>query len=420
MAARNDALSMRIALISVHGDPLVPIGAEEAGGQNVYVGEVGRALARRGHQVDIFTRGRDCSDIEIHPLNDRLQVVRLPCGPRGFLSRNSLFAHLPAFVAQMDRYARMTAATYDVIHSNYWLSGWAGMRQAREWNVAHVHTNHSLGAVKFAAEGGRHATGSMRLMVEEQVLASAHVIATSPQEVEVIRKAYVARPGVEVIPCGVDDQKFQPLDQAACRSSLGIAEDALVLGYVGRFDPLKGIETFVRAAALVAADLPVQLVITGGYEPGAHDGREYERITALIDERGLTACTRMLGKVPQDALARVYAALDVCVVPSHYESFGLVTIEAMACGRPVVASRVGGLQYTVDEGHTGLLAPVKDAAAFATACRAILTQPELRERMGRAAFRRVQSLFTWDAVSRALEANYARLAQGTLRRAHGA
>jgi glycosyltransferase involved in cell wall biosynthesis len=399
-----------IALVSVHGDPLMPLGAEEAGGQNVYVREVARALARRGHRVDVFTGGRDCDAPEYHAL-EGARVIRLPAGPRGFIPRNHLFAHLPAFARAVAAHARAEGRRYDVLHSNYWLSGWVGMRLTGAWGIPQLHTHHSLGAVKYAATGKAPACADDRLAVEDELSAHcATIVATSPQDVTSLARFYPRQATTAIVPCGVDDSLFGPLDAAACRAEWGLSDDGPVLLYAGRFDPAKGIETFVNAAARLAADHPVQLVFAGGYDPDAQDGAEFRRIQALVSALGLGDRARFLGMVPREKLASVYAAADVCVVPSHYESFGLVAIEAMACGTPVVASDVGGLRYTVVHRETGLLAPVRDDRAFAGSIRLLLDDPALAARMGREGTRLVRQLFTWSAVAERLEGLYASVA----------
>lgn len=409
-ATASGRLPLRVALVSVHGDPLVPIGAEEAGGQNVYVREVARALAERGHHVDVFTRSREADVLEVEPLG-RARVIRLPTGPRGFVSRNHLYPHLAEFASRMERYTAESGQRYDVLHSNYWLSGWVGMRLTGAWRIPQLHTHHSLGAVKFAATGKTPAHGRVRLEVEDAL--SAHcdaIVATSPQDVASLRRHYVHQPRTAIVPCGVDDALLGPLDPAACRAELGFPDDRAVLLYVGRFDPNKGIETFVRAAALLGPEFPVQLVFAGGFDPATPDAREFERIRALVGELGLAAHATFLGKVAPEALAAVYSAADLCVVPSHYESFGLVSIEAMGCGTPVVASDVGGLRYSVVHRETGLLAPAQDEQAFAGSIRLLLADEPLRARMGRAGARLVQRMFTWRAVAERLEALYDGLA----------
>lgn len=403
-----------IALVSVHGDPLALPGAEEAGGQNVYVRELARALVRRGHAVDVYTRGRESGFQSIHDL-DGARVIRLPCGPAGFVPRTELYPHLPAFVREMALFARRADVRYDLLHTNYWLSGWVGMQLAEHWRVPQVHTHHSLGAVKFAVTGQAPALGRQRLDVEEQLGAWCDtIIATSPEDLASMARYYARRPNAVIVPCGLDPVHFHPGDQVADRLALGLPADRPVLAYAGRFDPAKGVETFVDAAARVAAERPVTLLLAGGFDPAASDGREFRRIVALVEARGLTHCTRFLGRLEPAALATTYRAADVVVVPSHYESFGLVAIEAMACGTPVVASDVGGLRFAVVHRETGLLSPARDERAFASAITTLLDDPALRARMGDDAQRLAHRLYTWDAVAARMEGVYGSLAGARL------
>lgn len=408
----NRRSALRVALVSVHGDPLLPLGAEEAGGQNVYVREVAMALAARGHHVDVFTRGRECEAPEVLPLGEA-RVVRLPAGPRGFISRNQLFRHLPEFAERLRNFS--AGRRYDVLHTNYWLSGWVGRRVSEGWGTPQAHTHHSLGAVKYAASGKVPAIGQQRLDVENQLIASTAVVATSPQDIACMERYYQRRPQATIVPCGVNAQRFVPQDQAACRATLDLPQGVPLLAYVGRFDPQKGIDTLVRAAKLASAKHPVHLVLAGGFEPGAGDANEYERIRALVEALGLTERTTFLGRQEQARLPLVYGAADLCVVPSHYESFGLVSIEAMGCGTPVIASDVGGLRYSVIHRETGLLVPPRDDDAFASAITLLLDDAGLRARMGAAGARLVQRVFTWDAVAERLEGLYQSLEAGAAR-----
>lgn len=408
-----------LALISVHGDPLLPLGAEEAGGQNVYVREVARALAARGHAVDVFTRGRDCREIEIHPWAGA-RIIRLPAGPRGFISRQHLFAHLPEFRGHLAEFARWSGARYDVVHSNYWLSGWVGMQLQAQWGLPLTHTHHSLGAVKYASEGRMPRTGATRLQIEERLGARCEaLIATSPQEAADMRRLYEVRRPIEVVPCGIDVETYHPRDKRLARRELGLPDDVQLLAYAGRFDPRKGIDTMVRALRLLT-ERPVHLVLAGGTDRATADVAEYERIVHLVHELGLGGQVTFLGRQAPQRLALVYAAADLCVVPSHYEPFGLVAIEAMGCGTPVVASRVGGLQYTVEDGETGLLVPPRDPEALAEACSSLLSDPVRLERMGRRSHERVRRHFTWEAVAERLETLYHAMCAGRRRLEAGA
>lgn len=399
---------MNILMISVHGDPLLPLGAEEAGGQNVYVREVARALASRGHQVDVFTRGRHCRTPEVHPAGPGIRVIRLPAGPVGFISRNHLFHHLPEWLGHLEAFVRADRRHFDVVHSNYWLSGACGLRIAAAWRIPQVHTHHSLGAVKYQAEGRVPPLGFVRIEQEEAILrAAAAVVATSPQEVANFRRHYASQGRVRVIPCGVDDRIFRPRDRVRAREALGLSRFGPVIGYVGRFTRTKGIDELLHAAPLLHER--AHLLFAGGFDPAAGDRSDYDRVVALAEELGVSDRCTFLGRLRQEELAIVYSAADLCAVPSHYESFGMVAIEAMGCGTPVVASRVGGLQYAVEDERTGLLVPPRSPETLARACDRLLADEALRRGFGQRGAIRVQQQFTWGAVAQQLETLYAGL-----------
>jgi glycosyltransferase involved in cell wall biosynthesis len=399
----------KIALISVHGDPAIEIGKEEAGGQNVYVRQVGEALARKGWQVDMFTRQSDSEQETIVEHAPDCRTIRLTAGPQKFVERDRIFQYLPEFVEAFLEFQDRSGTIYPLIHTNYWLSSWVGMELRKRQLSKQIHTYHSLGAVKYKSVTTVPLIASTRLQVEKTCLETANVIvATSPQEKEHMRSLVSPLGNIEIIPCGTDIEHFGQVDRQRARQKIGIDPEAKVILYVGRFDPRKGIETLVRAVARseVRRHENIRLIIAGGSRPGEADGKERDRIEGIVDELGLNDCTTFPGRLDQAELPFYYAAADVCVVPSHYEPFGLVTIEAMASGTPVVGSDVGGLQFTIVSEETGLLVPPKDEAAFANAIDRILSNPAWRDELGRAARSRVESYFSWDGVATQLDELY--------------
>lgn len=406
----------RIALISVDGDPAIEIGQEEAGGQNVYVRQVGLALAEQGWQVDMFTRRSSPDQAAVVQHNSNCRTIRLKTGPAKFIGRDELFGYLPEFVREFQAFQKREGSEYPLVHTNYWLSSWVGMELRKYQPVRMVHTYHSLGAVKYRTVTNIPAIATTRLAVEKACLETAdRVLATSPQEEEHMRKLVSTQGTIEMIPCGTDLNKFGAIRRQEARQKLGIAPDAKVVIYVGRFDPRKGIETLVRAIAQSnwrgCSDL--KLIIGGGSRPGQSDGIERDRIEGIVAEMNLSDLTLFPGRLDDDTLPIYYAAADACVVPSHYEPFGLVAIEAMASRTPVVASNVGGLRFTVVPEVTGLLAPPKDEAAFASAIDRILADPALRDRLGETGRQRVEIAFSWESVASRLTNLYGRLLSQT-------
>ena len=402
----------RVALISVSGDPAAEIGQEEAGGQNVYVRQVGLALARAGWSVDMFARrlSSEQSTVVQHAPNCR--TIRLTAGPAKFISRDEVFGYLPEFVAQMQAFQQKEGFQYPLIHTNYWLSSWVGMELKKRQPVKQVHTYHSLGAVKYRAISNLPAIASTRLATEKTCLETVdRVVATSPQEEEHMRSLVSTQGAIDIIPCGTDIERLGAIDRQAARQQLNIPAEAKVVLYVGRFDRRKGIETLVRAIAKsnLRGNADLRLIIAGGYRPGESDGIERDRIEGIVKELGIESLTTFPGRLTESDLPIYYAAANVCVVPSHYEPFGLVAIEAMACRTPVVASKVGGLQFTVIPEVTGLLAPPQDEDAFAQAIDRILSNPAWGDHLGQMARQRVELALSWDSVASRLSCLYNQL-----------
>ncbi|MEG4838215.1 MULTISPECIES: glycosyltransferase family 1 protein [unclassified Microcoleus] len=400
-----------IALISVHSDPYVEIGKEEAGGENVYVRQVGEALAKQGWQVDMFTRSSDRQQARIVQHSPNCRTIRLVAGPQEFIPRDELYGYLPIFVQEFQKFQLESGCQYPLVHTNYWLSSWVGMELKKSQPLQQVHTYHSLAAVKYKSVSTIPMIAKTRLQVEKTVLETAdRVVATSPQEKEHMRSLVSSKGNIDIIPCGTDLERFGSIARSTARRYLGIAPETKVVLYVGRFDPRKGIETLVRAVSLSAvpkADL--KLIIGGGWRAGESDGKERDRIGSIVEELGLSEITSFPGALSSNILPAYYAAADVCVVPSHYEPFGLVAIEAMASGTPVVASDVGGLKYTVLPQETGLLASPKNEAVFAHAIDRLLADSVWRQQLGHTARKRVETYFSWDGIASQLSQLYTQL-----------
>ena len=402
----------RLALISVSGDPAAEIGQEEAGGQNVYVRQVGLALAQQGWLVDMFTRrlSPDQAAIVQHAPNCR--TIRLTAGPAKFINRDEVFGYLPEFVQQFQEFQKQEGFQYPLVHTNYWLSSWVGMELKKHQPLMQVHTYHSLGAVKYRAVSNLPVIASTRLAVEKACLETAErIVATSPQEEEHMRALVSLKGSIEIIPCGTDIERMGAIQRQEARQKLNLAPTAKVVLYVGRFDRRKGIETLVRAIAQSnwRSSPNLRLIIAGGFRPGESDGLECDRIKGIVKELGLDSITVFPGRLTDEELPCYYAAADVCVVPSHYEPFGLVALEAMACRTPVIASQVGGLQFTVIPEITGLLVPPKDDLGFAQAIDRILSNPELAEQLGELGRQRVEIAMSWGSVAARLSNLYTKL-----------
>ena len=410
----NSATHKHIALISVHGDPAIEIGKEEAGGQNVYVRQVGEALAKLGWQVDMFTRKASAEQATVVEHGSNCRTIRLTAGAEEFVPRDNIFGYAPEFVQEFLKFQQESGIKYSLVHTNYWLSGWVGMELKKIQGSKQIHTYHSLGAVKYKSVTTIPMVATKRLSIEKAVLETAErIVATSPQEKEHMRSLVSAKGNIDIIPCGTDIHRFGSIDKEQARAELGINPETKVVFYIGRFDQRKGIETLVRAMgqSKLRGNADLKLIIGGGSRPGQSDGIERDRIESIVDDLGMRDFTIFPGRLGDDVLPTYYAAADVCVVPSHYEPFGLVAIEAMASNTPVVASDVGGLQFTVVPEETGLLAPPKDDVAFAAAIDRILSNPTWRNQLGQAARKRVENKFSWGGVASQLSELYTELEQ---------
>lgn len=388
----------RVAYLSIHTSPLAVPGSGDAGGMNVYVHELAQTMAGRGVQVDVFTRGSRTAEVEVVP---GYRVVQVPAGEVDRAGDDALAAAVGDFAEGMARWAVRHRASYDILHSHYWLSGWAGLLLHEVLRVPLAISFHTLGRVKDATRRADEApAGLLRLAAETEVIARAGcVIASTPTEAAQLIEHYGASPErLCTSPPGVDHGVFRPGSQAEARAALGLpAEGALVL-FVGRLQPLKGPDVALAAFTRLAAGLPgARLVVVGG-PSGPQGEAEASGLRRHAVAAGLGDRVLFHSPVPHAALAAHYRAADVLVVPSRSESFGLVAAEAQACGLPVVAAAVGGLSHTVADGKSGILVSGWDPADYAAALRRILTEPGLAGRLSAGAIAQAER-FSWPATA---------------------
>jgi len=379
-------MSFRIAILSVHTCPLAALGGKQTGGMNVYVRETARELGRMGVVVDVYTRSQDPAIRRVVPLGAGARVIHLPAGPEAPMARETVHQHLPEFVERVEAQRRADGIDYDLIHAHYWLSGVAGLRLRDAWRVPLVQMFHTLGRLKNSvARLPAEIEPELRLAEEGRIIGLAdRIVAGNVVERAHLEEFYGAlAERVAVIPCGVDTDMFQPIAQAVAKDLLELGPEPLLL-YVGRLEPIKGLETLLEGMKRLPAH--VQLLIVGG-DQDEPENAHADRLRHCVSELGLSRRVRFLGAQPQERLRLFYAAADATVMPSYYESFGMVALEAMACGSPVVASRVGGLTTTVRDGVTGYLVPEGDPAALAERLAELLGDPSERERIGREATR---------------------------------
>jgi D-inositol-3-phosphate glycosyltransferase len=403
-------MSLRVAMLSVHTCPLAALGGKETGGMNVYVRELSRELGRMGLAVDVFTRSQDPTIRRVVSLGEGARVIHLPAGPEAPMLRERIHDHLDEFVDGMEAWRAASGVEYDLVHAHYWLSGVVGLALRERWGVPVLQMFHTLGRFKNGA-ARRHTDLEPSVRLDEEQRIVRHVdglVAASMVE----RRALISEYGAEstrttVIPCGVDTELFHPVDRAVAQARIAAGTGPLVV-YVGRIAPIKGLETLLDAVAqLRARGSAVRLLIVGGEADEPVDGHEAE-IRRRVETLGLGDAVRFAGAQPQEALRDYYVAADVTVLPSYYESFGMVALEAMACGSPVIGSRVGGLTTTVRDGVTGFLVPDGDAGALAERIDALVGDADLRFRLGREGVQWA-ARHRWPCVAEAICREYARL-----------
>ena len=389
---------MRIAMLSVHTCPLATLGGKDTGGMNVYVRELSRELGRRGIAVDVFTRSQDPHVPPIRWFGGNARAIHVPAGPEQPLDKKALWRYMPDFATQVRRIAAVDGLHYDLVHSHYWLSALVA-RDLRDggWDAPIVHMFHTLAAMKEAVGHERgYREDRRRLEAEREIVGSVDaIVAATPLDREQMIAHYQApAERIHVVPPGVNLDLFRPIPLEEARVHVGTpcepCEESHVLLYVGRMDPLKGVDDLLRAMPYVIQDLPADwacrtcLALVGGDAASSDESlrREMARLETLKEELGIEALATFLGRRDQDELPYYYSAADICIVPSYYESFGMVALESLACGTPVVASRVGGLTYIVEDGVNGFLVPQGAPTAFAHRVSQLLDDCQLRRQMG--------------------------------------
>lgn len=397
---------MRIAVLSYHTCPLATLGGKDTGGMNVYVRELTRQLGRMGVHVDVFTRSQDEHVPHVlHDLGFGNRVVHVPAGPEVPLPKQELAGYLPQFIDGIQAFATSKDLKYDVIHSHYWMSGLAARDLQTAWGVPVVHMFHTLGVMKQrVARFVEEMEGDYRIRGEQEVIRLAdRIVAATPAEQAQLHWLYHADlRKITIIPPGVNLGRFYPIPVDEAKEFIGVPPCEKVLLFVGRIEPLKGIDTLIEAIAMMRSKgVFVCLTVIGG-EPSADDeqvsGSEMARLQALREQYGLQDLVAFLGKRDQDTLPYYYSAVEAVVVPSHYESFGMVALEAMACGTPVVASQVGGLAFLVQDGVTGYTVPVDEPQALADRLISIVQDPGLRQRLGRQAAEFARA-YSWENIA---------------------
>ncbi len=393
---------LRIALISEHASPLAALGGTDAGGQNVYVAQVARALAAKGHEVDVLTR-RDAhalpAAVDVCP---RLRVLHIDAGPAAAVAKEQLLPHMPEFGARALQLFRHSVP-YDVVHANFFMSALVGLRLRTMLAVPLVVTFHALGLIRREHQGDADGFPLERIAIEQRIVREAdRIVAECPQDHADLMRAYGADAArVSMVPCGVDLQQFRPGSRSEARRALGLSDDEFVVLQLGRMVPRKGVDNVIQAMAFLDHRQPLRLLVVGGNSTDPDDGStpEITRLKRFAQHCGVARTVTFVGQRQRDALRNHYLAADVFVSTPWYEPFGITPLEAMACGTPVVGSDVGGIRYSVADGVTGYLVPPREPIALAQRLEQLRGNPALAAAMGRAGVHRVRSRFTWDRVA---------------------
>lgn len=416
---------MNIALISYHTCPLATLGGKDTGGMNVYVRDLTRYLGELGIHADVFTRSQDEHVPHVlHDLGYGNRIVHIPAGPETPLPKEQLYTHLDTFTENIQEFARSKNIHYDLIHSHYWLSGLAALKLREQWQVPVLQMFHTLAYLKNRiARSPQELEGSLRLASEKKIVQEVDGIITATEiEKEELQQHYAAVPQkITVLPPGVDLCRFYPIPQDEAKAVIGIPSTEKVILYVGRIEPLKGIDNLLKAIALlrksdVLTTCPHYVAIIGGDpdKPRELLDQEMRHLQDMNCCMGLDDMVVFLGKKAQDSLPYYYSASEVVVMPSHYESFGMVALESMACGTPVIATKVGGLELLVQNEVTGLSVPDDDPQSLAIQLKRMLCSKEgLREALSKNCLEFAQG-FSWSIITRELIEIYQRMAAGSI------
>jgi len=405
-------MNRRIAMISEHASPLATLGGVDAGGQNVYVGQLARNLARQGYEVDIFTR----RDSEVLPesieWSTGVRIIHVPAGPREIVPKEELLPYMAEFSDWMVRFCRKQRRSYDLAHANFWMSGLVAAELGRRIGLPFVITFHALGRVRRQHQGEADRFPPERSEIEDRLVAEAdQIIAECPQDEEDLIQLYNADPArITIVPCGFDRTEFWPMSKELVRVSLGLAPDEKVILQLGRMVPRKGIDNVITGLARLRKNhgIEARLLIVGGDtdDPEGAPTTEMVRLQELAKTEGVADRVVFIGRRNRENLKYYYSAADIFVSTPWYEPFGITPIEAMACGTPVVGSNVGGIKFTVRDGETGYLVPANDPDALAERLAHLYRHPKLLSVYRKQAIRRANDLFTWEKIGAAVAEVY--------------
>ncbi len=389
------ASQLRIVMLSVHSCPVGNLGAKDTGGISVYVRELARELGKQGHLVDIYTRVHDPGDPQIINLGHNARLIHLAAGGDEEINKLDVYPYLPEFTCNLENFKKHNGLYYDLVFSHYWLSGQVGKYLQQSWHVPHIMMFHTLGAVKNAIGIGE-GEPELRIETERDLTRDCHrIIAPTDRERENLILHYGALPEkIGVVPCGVSLEQFKPMDKESAKQQLGFGDDKIIL-FVGRIEPLKGIDQLLKAMPYLQNIQGLRVVIIGGDE---HSRHEIEQLRKLSRDLHIQDSVTFLGLIKHERLPYFYSAADACVVPSYYESFGLVALESLACGTPVVATDVGDLKRTIRQGETGYVVIDNSPWRLADKIALLLSRPS-PDAKSALSIRASVSRFSWSKIA---------------------
>jgi D-inositol-3-phosphate glycosyltransferase len=385
-------------MLSVHSCPLGALGTKDTGGMSVYIVELARALGKQGHLVDVYSRVHDPRDRQVYDLGQNARLIHLRAGDDEQIPKLAVYSYLPDFACNLEDFRKRNNLRYDLVFSHYWLSGLVGKYLQQWWSCPHITMFHTLGAGKNAIGIGEDEP-ELRIETERYLAKSCHHIIspTEKERDELIQHYGSSLERISVVPCGVNMELFQPLDKEMAKQEVGFGNDKTIL-FVGRIEPLKGIERLLKAIPYLQNRQGTRLVIIGGGERSQY---EIERLKRLSYELHIEDSVTFLGAVKQERLPYFYSAADACVIPSYYESFGLVALESLACGTPVVATDVGDFKSIIRQGETGYVVTDNEPRHLAEKIDLLLSRPG-SDKNSALSIRASVSRFSWENIAKAI------------------
>src|SRR5215203_1355344 len=393
----------RIAFISEHASPLAVLGGVDSGGQNVYVAELAKYLAKIGYGVDVFTRWEDEKLPQVVNCSVNVRVIHIKAGPVKYVQKEDLLQYMPEFRQNILQFIEQEVLTYDLVHANFFMSALVAMELKESMQIPYVVTYHALGKVRRLHQKEEDKFPIERLKIEEETAREADkVIDECPQDKEDLCNLYNVDPdNVIIIPCGFCPSEFYPVNQTLARDYLGFNKNENIILQLGRMVPRKGVDNVIRALSFLKSLEKTRLFIVGGESeiPDAAHCPEIKRLQNLSEEMGVSDMVTFVGRRNRHVLKYYYSAADIFVTTPWYEPFGITPLESMACGTPVIGADVGGIKYSIKNGDTGYLVPPKDAKALANKIDHLLSNKALINKMQVKALKRVHRLFTWEKIA---------------------